>query len=141
LTSFRERLATKVRVGTFRGVEAQVGAQHRLAQSAVEVDGAELLALRDAEEMEHSVARGAPATDEQRGRYRRDAAYVFQACAGAVARLGPASGAHSIFRDAPQQRAMRDTQAMSAHIVADWDLARESYARALLGIPTEDPTF
>jgi len=141
LAGFRERLATKVRVGTFRAVEAQVGAQYRLAESAVEVDAAELLALRDAVEMERSVARGEPATDEQRGRYRRDAAYVFHACARAVARLGPASGAHSIFRDAPQQRAMRDTQAMSAHIVADWDLARETYSRSLLGIPTEDPTF
>ena len=30
---------------------------------------------------------------------------------------------------------------MSTHIVADWDQARETYARALLGIPTEDPTF
>ena len=58
LAGFRERLATKVRVGTFRAVEAQVGAQHRFAESAVEVDGAELLALRDAEEMERSVARG-----------------------------------------------------------------------------------
>jgi len=141
LAGFRERLATKVRVGTFRGVEAQVGAQHRLSESAVEVDAGELLVLRDAEEMERNVARGEPATDEQRGRYRRDAAYVFHACARAVSRLGPASGAHSIFLDAPQQRAIRDTQAMSTHIVADWDLARETYARALLGIPTEDPTF
>jgi hypothetical protein len=141
LAGFRDRLATKVRVGTFRGVEAQVGAQYRLSESAAEVDAAELLALRDAEEMERSVARGEPASFEQRGRYRRDAAYVFQVCARAVSRLVPASGAHSRFRDAPQQRAIRDTQAMSTHIVADWDLARESYARALLGIPPEDPTF
>ena len=47
LAGFRERLGTKVRVGTFRGVEQQVGAQHRLAESATEVDGAELLAFRD----------------------------------------------------------------------------------------------
>jgi alkylation response protein AidB-like acyl-CoA dehydrogenase len=141
VNGFRDRLATKVRVGTFRGVEAQVGAQHRLAESAAEIDGAELMALRDADEMEHTVALGRPASNEQRGRYRRDAAYVFQVCARAVARLMPASGAHAIFRDAPQQRALRDTQAMATHIVADWDLARESYARALLDLPTEDPVF
>ena len=53
----------------------------------------------------------------------------------------PASGAHAIFREASQQRALRDTQVMSTHIVADWDLARESYARALLDIAPEDPVF
>ena len=123
------------------GVNEVMGAQHRLAESAAEVDGAELIALRDAEEMERTVACGEPASPEQRGRYRRDAAYVFQVCARAVARLMPASGAHAIFREAPQQRALRDTQVMSTHIVADWDLARESYARALLDLPTEDPVF
>jgi len=141
LENFRQRLGTKVRVGTFRSVEAQVGAQHRLAESAAEIDGAELIAIRDAEEMESSLAAGEMASLEQRGRYRRDAAYVFQVCARAVARLLPASGAHAIFRDAIMQRAVRDTQAMSAHIVADWDLARESYARVLLEIPPQDPVF
>lgn len=141
VSGFRDRLATKLRVGTFRGVEAQVGAQFRLVESAAEIDGVELMALRDAEEMENTVRLGRAATLEQRGRYRRDAAYVFHVCARAVERLMPASGAHAIYRDAPQQRALRDIQAMSTHIVADWDLARESYARALLGIPTEDPVF
>jgi alkylation response protein AidB-like acyl-CoA dehydrogenase len=141
VSAFRNRLATKLRAGTFRGPEAQVGGQFRLAESAAEIDGVELIALRDSEEMEHTVRLGRTATLEQRGRYRRDAAYVFHVCARAVERLMPASGAHAIYRDAPQQRALRDIQAMSTHIVADWDLARESYARALLGIPTEDPVF
>lgn len=141
VAGFRERLATKVRVGTFRGPEAQVGAQHRLAESAAEVDGAELLALRDCEEMDRTAATGEPASAEQRGRYRRDAAYVFQVCAHAVARLMPASGAHAIFLDGAQQRALRDTQVMATHIVADWDLARESYSRALLDLPVEDPVY
>lgn len=141
LEGFRERLASKVRVGTFRGADRQVGAQQRFAESAAEIDGAELITLRDCEEMERMLAQGLPATDEQRGRYRRDAAYVFHTCARAVSRLLPAAGAHAIFRDAPLQRAWRDTQVMASHIVADWDLARESYARALLELPIEDPVF
>ncbi len=28
---------------------------------------------------------------------------------------------------------------MSAHMVADWGLARETYSRALLDLPIEDP--
>jgi hypothetical protein len=30
---------------------------------------------------------------------------------------------------------------MATHIVADWDLARESYARALLDLAPDDPVF
>jgi alkylation response protein AidB-like acyl-CoA dehydrogenase len=139
LAEFQQRLGTKVRAGTFRGVEAQVGPPHRLAESAAEVDCAELLALRDCEEMERDAAANRKSSAKQRGRYRRDAAYVFHLCARAVTRLMPASGAHSIYRDAAPQRALRDTQAMAAHIVADWDMARESYSRSLLGLPIDDP--
>ena len=141
LRGFQERLRTKVRVGTFRGVEAQVGPQHRLAESAAEVDCAELLALRDCEEMERVTRDGAAATDAQRGRYRRDAAYIFHLCARAVARLVPASGAHAMYLEAAPQRALRDTQAMATHIAADWDMSRETYARALLDLPVDDPVF
>lgn len=68
-------------------------------------------------------------------------AYIFHLCARAVARLMAASGAHGIYRDAAPQRALRDTQAMGAHIVADWDMGRESYSRALLGLANDDPVF
>jgi len=141
LQAFQSRLASKVRVGTFRGVSEQIGAQHRLAASAVEVDAAERLVLRDCEEMERCAAAGVLATPEQRGRYRRDAAWAFQTCAGAVARLLPASGAHAIFQDSSLQRALRDTQVMATHIVSDWDMSRETYSRALLGLPIDDPLF
>ena len=139
LKRFQARLSEKIRVGTFRAPQDQVAAQLRLADSAADVDAAGLLVVRDCNEMERCAAAGLDATAEQRGRYRRDAAYAFQTCARAVARLVPASGAHAIFMEDPMQRAMRDTQVMSAHVVADWDAGRESYSRALLGLPIEDP--
>lgn len=141
LEFFRERLAGKVRKATFRGPQDQVAAQLRLAESAAEVDAVELMVLRDCEEMERTLTEGRAASLEQRGRYRRDAAYAFQTCAGAVSRLLPASGAQSIFRESPLQRAVRDTQVMATHVVADWDMARESYAKALLELPIQDPVF
>ncbi len=141
LASFRERLSTKLRAGSFRGAHEQVGAQLRLGEAAAEVDSAELLVLRDCDEMERTAAAGLAASPEQRGRYRRDAAFAFQTCARAVARLLPASGAHAIFSDSALQRALRDTQVMATHIVADWDTGRESYARALLDLPVNDPVF
>lgn len=141
LVGFQERLSTKLRAAVFRGPEAQVGAQLRLSESAAEVDCAQLLAIRDCEEMSRIAAAGQPFTDEQRGRYRRDAAYVFELCSRAVSRLFPASGAHGIYREAAPQRALRDIQVLSAHMVADWDVARETYARALLDLPVQDPVF
>jgi len=141
LEHFQARLGEKVRMATFRAPQDQVAAQLRLAESAAEVDSAELLVLRDCDEMERCAAAGLEATAEQRGRYRRDAAHAFQVCARAVARLVPAAGAHAIFSDDPMQRAMRDTQVMSAHAVANWDQAGESYSRALLGVPVDDPIF
>ena len=65
----------------------------------------------------------------------------FQTCARAVARLLPAAGAHAIFHESSLQRAMRDTQVLATHMVADWDMGRESYARALLDLPVDDPAF
>ena len=141
LSLFEERLRTKARVGSLRSGGDQIGAQMRYSESAAEVDGVELLVLRDCAEMERAARSGQPASPEQRGRYRRDAAYAFHTCAGAVARLLPACGAHAIFSDSPLQRAVRDTQVMATHVVADWDTARETYAKAVVGLEVVDPVF
>lgn len=136
---FRERLAGKLRSASPKTAEQQVGGQLRLAAAAAEVDAAELLVLRDCAEMTADACAGRSASLEQRARYRRDAAWAIQACAGAVQRLQPAAGAHAIFLDQPIQRAARDIQALAAHVVADWDASGEAYARALLGLPKSDP--
>ena len=141
LQTFRDRLAGKLRVASIRSASEQVAAQLRLAESAAEVDAVELMVLRDCEEMERKAAAGQEASLEERGRYRRDAAFAFQTCARAVARLLPAAGAQAIFQEGSLQRAMRDTQVLATHMVADWDMGRESYARALLDLPVDDPAF
>jgi 3-hydroxy-9,10-secoandrosta-1,3,5(10)-triene-9,17-dione monooxygenase len=139
LAEFRQRLSTKLRHGSFKPAEQQIGPQLRLAEASVEVDAAELVVQRDCAEMAAWAERGLRATAEQRGRYRRDAAWAFQTCARAVARLQPAAGARSVFLDSPLQRAMRDLLAMSTHIVADSDAGGEAYSRALLGLSRNDP--
>jgi 3-hydroxy-9,10-secoandrosta-1,3,5(10)-triene-9,17-dione monooxygenase len=138
VATFEQRLATKLRQASFKPAEQQVGPQLRLAEAAVEVDAAELIVQRDCAEMVAWAERGLRATAQQRGRYRRDAAWAIQTCARAVARLQPAAGAHSVFLDNALQRAMRDLQVMSTHVVADPDAGGEAYARALLGLPRND---
>ncbi len=76
---------------------------------------------------------------DQRALYRRDAAWCIKSCAEAVTRLAPAAGGHAIFLDDPMQRALRDSQVLASHVVADWDTAGETYSRAMLGLPKEDP--
>jgi alkylation response protein AidB-like acyl-CoA dehydrogenase len=139
LERFRVRLATKVRVVTGKTPEQQVGAQLRYAAAAAEVDAAGLVVERDLAEMTSDAREGRRASMEQRGRYRRDAAWVIQSCKEAVARLQPAAGGHAVFLDDPMQRSLRDLQTMSAHIVADWDGAGESFARTMIGLPPNDP--
>jgi hypothetical protein len=39
------------------------------------------------------------------------------------------------------QRALRDTRGMATRIVSARDMSRESYARALLGLPIDDLPF
>ena len=139
LECFRERLATKVRATTLKRADQQVAAQLRYSASAAEVDVAELLVLRDCDEMTKNAAAGVAASYEERARYRRDASWAIQACTRAVARLQPAAGGHAIFDEEPLQRALRDVQAFAAHIVADWDASAEAYARAMTGLPKVDP--
>lgn len=139
LEIFRTRLTTKVRVTAVKGSDQQVAAQLRYSASAAEVDAAELMVLRDCDEMTRNAGAGVPATHEERARYRRDASWAIQTCANAVARLQPAAGGHAIFDTEPLQRAVRDIQAFSTHIVADWDASAEAYARAMMGLPKVDP--
>ena len=139
LECFRERLAGKLRKITAKTSEQQVAAQLRYAKSSADVDAAELIVMRDLSEMTADAQSGRSATKEQRGRYRRDAAWCLQTCAAAVARLSPVAGGHAIFLDDPMQRALRDIQALASHVVSDWDTAGESYARAMLGLASIDP--
>lgn len=139
LDRFRERLATKLRTLTAKAPEQQVAAQLRYAKAAMEVDAAGLVVQRDLDEMTADAAARRPATEQQRARYRRDAAWAVRTCSDAIAHLQPAAGGHAVFLDDPMQRALRDIQVMASHIVADWDAGGEAYARAMLGLPKVDP--
>ena len=138
LDRFEQRLKGKLREGSFKDNDRQVAAQLRFSESASEVDVAELLVLRDLDEMTADTLAGRRSNEQQRARYRRDAAWAIQACARATARLQPAAGAGSIMLADPLQRAVRDAQTISAHVVADLDGGHEAWARAP-GAPRRRP--
>ena len=77
LDHFKSRLAGKLRVATDKTTEQHIGAHLRYAESTAQVDAAELVVMRDLEEIMADATAGRNATIAQRGRYRRDAAWSY----------------------------------------------------------------
>jgi 3-hydroxy-9,10-secoandrosta-1,3,5(10)-triene-9,17-dione monooxygenase len=113
------------------------GAVHaRVAASAVEIDAARALMLRDCREAMEIVQRGGHLSMEERARNRRDIAYVARQCTRALDRLFAAAGARSIFLDSEAQRLLRDIHAAGQHMALNWDVAGSNYARVMCGLPS-----
>lgn len=63
--------------------------------------------------------------------------HVAQVSRRAVDTLCDAGGASAHFLDNPLQRARRDVNCMTGHMVFDTDARLRSHGRALLGMPSE----
>jgi alkylation response protein AidB-like acyl-CoA dehydrogenase len=73
----------------------------------------------------------------QRAEVRLWAAHAIQMSRRAVAEVVAQSGARSHFMDDPLQRAMRDLNTLSGHVMFDYDRAAELYGRVSLGLELE----
>jgi len=128
---FRERLMDQVRLGsrTKQGEKASV--QMRLARVEVKLREAELL-IRDT--VADGCIRRNTATLLDRARWATQLAVVVDRCKRVIQTVVEASGAHAHFLDHPLQRALRDVNTISCHIVFDLDSRLESFGRLLLGL-------
>lgn len=137
--TWRETSRTKVTMHSREQVAALSHQQIRLAETAAEIDAAELL-LRRALDV---LRPGGPLTLEQRVRNRRDYAYGATLCVRAVERLFLASGGGAHYDTHPLQRYWRDVHAMGAHALLNLDAAGENFGRLELGLPlnSHDPNF
>ena len=70
---------------------------------------------------------------------RAQVAYAMELCRDSVSEICQAGGARAHLLDNPLQRALRDVNVMSSHIVYDMDGATELHGRALLGLPPNSP--
>ncbi|MGE0823351.1 MAG: acyl-CoA dehydrogenase family protein [Candidatus Binatia bacterium] len=130
--NFHERLATRTLLtGAKQGEKP--AAQMRLARAEIEVLQAELLMRRTIEDV---CARRNTATMADRGRWAVQLAVAVDHCKRAIQTVIEASGAHVHFLDHPVQRALRDVNTISCHIVFDLDGRLEAYGRLLLGLPS-----
>ena len=85
-----------------------------------------------------NVAAGALKGAEQvaaRIAIRGRVAYAVQLCREAVALLGEAAGSGAQMLDQPFQRAVRDINTISTHVVFDIDTVLELHGRSLVGLP------
>ena len=135
VATFRARLDTRIVQGSMTPQGEKPAAQMRLAQAAMEARTAEIL-LRDAARQCMDLARrGGPFTGEERIHLRVQIAFVMAAARKAVRLVCEGAGSSAHARSHPLQRALRDINVMSSHIVYDMDLALELYGRSLVGLP------
>jgi alkylation response protein AidB-like acyl-CoA dehydrogenase len=132
---FRERLGEHVRLNAPTGRAEKPAAQMRLAQAKIEAHQAELL-LRD---VAADVMRLRDAAQpEDRARWSASVSLAVHQARRVIQDVAEASGASAHFLDHPLQRALRDVNVASCHIVFDRDAQRETYGKLLLG---QEPEF
>ncbi len=82
-----------------------------------------------------------PLSVEHRIRSRRDQAYAVKTSTRAVELLLDAQGGKGLYEGNQIQRAFRDLHAMSAHIMAGWDMPALSYGQVILGGAPTNPFY
>jgi len=113
--------------------------QMRLAQADLHARTAELL-IRDAGRSVMALAQADEApVPEQRVSIRAQIAYAMKLCREAIQISADAAGSSTHLMSNPIQRALRDVNVMSSHVVFDLDAATELHGRALIGLPMNSP--
>lgn len=128
---FREYLTNRVLIETGGKQAERPASQMRLARAEVEVGEVELLLRNMIEDLR---AKRNACTLEDRARWATQLALAVDQCKRIIQSVCEASGAHSHFLDSPFQRAWRDVNTMSCHVVFDLDSRLQTYGRTLLGI-------
>jgi 3-hydroxy-9,10-secoandrosta-1,3,5(10)-triene-9,17-dione monooxygenase len=115
--------------------------QLRLAEAGALIDAGDLLYKRSLGETIEQIMQGGTLSLMHRVRSRRDQGYSVQMARRAAELLLGAEGGKGLYEGSHVQRAFRDLQALSAHIVAGWDMPALNYGQVILGGPPTDPFF
>jgi 3-hydroxy-9,10-secoandrosta-1,3,5(10)-triene-9,17-dione monooxygenase len=123
----RQRYLTYTQLNIAQHVPVQI----RIAETAAQIDAAELLARRAfatarADYTEMSI--------ETRTLLRRDFTYAVRILREAMDDLVKISGSSGLMDDNSVQRCWRDVHAISSHVVMNWDVPAENFGRMELGL-------
>jgi alkylation response protein AidB-like acyl-CoA dehydrogenase len=112
--------------------------QMRVAEAGALIDAADLLYKRSLKETIDKAMAGERMTPEFRIRNRRDQGFAVRMAKQAADLLLTGEGGMGLFEDRHVQRAARDLQAVSGHIVAGWDIPALCYGSITLGTGPTD---
>lgn len=122
---FARRLGERVIAYSGAAQKNQPAAQVRLGDARARLRAIRALADSAAEDIQSRVASGEHIGREVRAGVRVAAAHVVHESRSVIADLLEASGASTQFLDHPMQRAKRDVDVISGHVVFDYDGSRE----------------
>jgi alkylation response protein AidB-like acyl-CoA dehydrogenase len=137
LSIMTEQIANRQAMG--RKLAELQSMQLHISESAAELDCARLLMNRDTSEAMAAMRNRRPLTLLERGRNRRDMAYVARLCKDAGNRLHDMAGASGIFDSHITQRKYRDLQAAVRHIALSWDIAGATNGEVMFGLEPSSP--
>jgi 3-hydroxy-9,10-secoandrosta-1,3,5(10)-triene-9,17-dione monooxygenase len=124
----RKRYLTYTQLNIAQHVPVQI----RIAEIAAQIDAAELLARRA---FKLARANYTGMSLETRTLLRRDFTYAVRMLREALDDLVKISGSSGLLDDNPIQRCWRDVQAISSHVVMNWDVPAENFGRMAFGLP------
>ncbi len=132
VTRFVERLDSHVIMARGGSQRSDPAAGARLAESAAEVNAAELVLLEAAQLLDALGSESDPHPERVASIFR-DTGYSVRLATRAVDRVYEASGGSALRRAEPIQRLWRDVNAARTHAIMAWDGSAQIYADAVLG--------
>jgi len=133
---FRDSISQRVMYGSAAKQLDKPAAHIRLGRAEIEARQAENLLRESVTEMMELREQASP---ETRTRWMANYAYAVHQSKRVLADIADASGASAHFSNHPLQRAVRDVNTMSSHIVFDIDSRLETHGRVLLGLDIDSP--
>jgi 3-hydroxy-9,10-secoandrosta-1,3,5(10)-triene-9,17-dione monooxygenase len=130
---FADRLGGRVLAYSGVAQKDQPAAQIRLGDATVRLRALRALITETADDIEQIVAGGARVSRLVRANARLAAAHTVHECRAIIADLLEASGASAQFLSNPLQRAKRDVDIASGHVVFDYDISRELAGALAIG--------
>ena len=132
---FAARLGERVLAYSGVAQKQQPAAQIRLGDDRVRLRALDGLLRETVATLESMVADGARIPRAVRARARVAAAHIVHESRSVIADLLESSGASAQFLDSPLQRAKRDVDVISGHVVFDYDVSRELAGALEIGVP------
>ncbi|MFE9103729.1 acyl-CoA dehydrogenase family protein [Actinomadura geliboluensis] len=134
LARFTERMSTRVMAYSGQRQRDLMSGQIRFAAATADLAAARLLLDGALGDVTAAIAEGRPLDMTERARARLVAAHVAVTARRVVNELCSAAGASAQFTSSPFQRAQRDVNTISGHVVFDPDAAYALYGRIGLGL-------